>query len=226
MNDINPRAVIGANNPPTLAEQLAITHGPYATQAKDAAADVPMKVPPITSDEEAGDYTEQASVLMDLLEGADKAHKIEKQPWLDGSRAVDNFFSFRTTVKSAADRLRDAIGVWQTAQRQAALKAKAEEEAREREAAAVFGGDEPVTPTRQAPIKAALITSAGGAKAAGSVRWEYEEVDTALIPREFLKVNEAAVRARIAGMKAMGTKIEDAKIPGLRIYEMVKASIR
>lgn len=220
-------AGIGHNRPPTLAEQLAIDYGGITKDAHEAVANVPMVLAPITSDEEAAAVTEQASEIKSLIDEANGYHKTAKEPWLDGSRTVDGFFSFRAMLTAAAGRLRDAIGKWQTEQRNAALKAKAEAEAKEREMAEAFDMPEPVAPVRQGPpVAVAPIVSAGGAKASGSVKWEYEEIDAALIPREFLKVNEAAVRAKIAGMKAMGTKIADAKIPGLRIYETVKASIR
>lgn len=220
----NPRAVIGGNAPP-LAEQLALDHADITRWSTAAVAMVPADIRAPASDEEAADYTDNAAHIKEVLDDANKAHTEAKKPWLDGGRTVDNFFRFRVELQAAATRLSGAIGIYQTAKRAAAMKAQAEADKREREAARIFGGDEPTAAPAPAP-KVVAITSASGAQVSGSVRWEHRVVDAALIPRQYLMVNEAALKAAVAGLKAQGGKVDDAKIPGVEIYEAVRAAIR
>lgn len=55
-------------------------------------------------------------------------------------------------------------------------------------------------------------------KAAASVKWVHEVTDAAQVPRQYLMVNEAALKAAIAG----GAR----EIPGVRIFEQVRTAIR
>jgi hypothetical protein len=61
----------------------------------------------------------------------------------------------------------------------------------------------------------------------GGVRWDYEITDIDAVPRELLQINAAAVKARVAGLKATTTidKAADA-IPGLRIVERISTTFR
>lgn len=220
----NPRAVIGGNLPP-LGERLLLDYSGIVTDAKDAIDDVPSSVPTPCDDMQAGAYVDQAAAIKALLDEANGYHETEKKPFLDGGREVDNFFRFRADLKAAADRLARAVGAYQTAKRNAAIKAQQEQEKREREAAEMFGGDEPAAPTPIAP-EATRVVSFSGAMAAGSVRWDFRVTDAAKVPREYLMLNEPAIRAALAGLKAQGKKVEEVQIPGVEAFEAVRAAIR
>lgn len=66
--------------------------------------------------------------------------------------------------------------------------------------------------------EAARVVSTGGALASASTKWTHEVLDPSLVPRNYLMVNEAAIKAAVAG----GLR----NIPGVRIFETVRTAIR
>lgn len=216
MDALNPRAVIGGNSPP-LADRLAADYAVLVKRASDAADLVPDQLRPIQNDEESEAYTETAKTVLDVLADADAAFKPEKEPWLTGGRTVETFFAFRATLKAKADKAKKAINDWQNAKLARQRQADAEAAERLRKEAAMF--DEPVpeiAPT--APKEALRVVTAAGTKASGSIKWKGEVQDEALVPREYLMVNQAKIDAAIKG----GTRA----IPGVRIFETINTSIR
>jgi hypothetical protein len=76
------------------------------------------------------------AALLQLNKRADAMHKLEKQPHLDASRAVDIKFDFRKVVATVADRLRDVFTAFmkaEEARQRAAAQKKFEEERRKAE---------------------------------------------------------------------------------------------
>lgn len=215
------------HNEPPLADRLALDHADLVKRADEAAALVPTDVRAIASDEEAAAYTQTGVDIRAVLTDADAEFKREKQPFLDDGRTVDNFFRFRAKLDEAIKRLQRVTSDWQTKKLAAARKEQAEREAREREAAATFGGDAPEAAPVAAPEATRIVTSTGS-MASGRVNWKYRVVDEKKVPKKYLQINDAAVTAAIAGFKARGLKIEDAKdsIAGLEIYEAVSTSFR
>jgi hypothetical protein len=220
----NPRAVIGNNEPP-LNERLALDHVDLVKKATEAAALVPDEVRAIENEEEAAAYTQTASDIMDVIDLADDAFEIEKKPWREGGKTVDDFFAFRKTLAAAAKRAADAIKVYQNAQLAAKRKAEAEAAEKARKEAIAFDEAPPVF-VPVAPKEAVRVSTGSGAKASGTLKWKPRLVDFEQVPRQYLVLNERALQAAIDGMKAQGKKLEDAKIPGVEIYEDIQTSIR
>lgn len=225
MNAPDPRLAIGGNQPP-LEERLALDYADLVKRAKEAADLVPDgKLKPITTEEEADAYTETAATLKKIEKEGDDAFTPEKKPWLDGGKVVDDFFRFRATLKAKAASVVGALNAYQTAK--LAAKRKADEEAAEkaRKEAALF--DEPAPVIAPTVVKEATrVVAFSGAKASGSIKWDYSLADFEKVPREYLMLNDAAITAAVAGMKARGLDIKDAKIEGLTIFETVKTAIR
>lgn len=238
---INPRAVAGNNQPP-LAERLAADYADLLKRSTEAGDLVPEQIRPIESDEEADAYTETAKSIKDVVADADKAFAPEKEPWLTGGRVVDDFFGFRKSLKAKADKIVVAINLWQNkklaAQRkadaeaaEAARKAAEAETERLRKEAIAFDEDPPPVvqvawvPPVQAK-EAVRVVTASGAKASGSLKWDYEIVNAAELPRDLLIPNLPAIKARVDAMRANGTKLEGASLPGVRIFERIQTSIR
>jgi hypothetical protein len=220
----NPRAVIGNNEPP-LAERLALDHVDLVKRATEAAALVPDEVRPVANDEEAAAYTQTAADIKDVIDLADDAFEIEKKPWRDGGKTVDDFFAFRKKLAAAVTRATNALNVYQNAQ--LAAKRKADEEAAEKARREAIAFDEPapvVVPV--AAVEATRVVAASGAKASGGIKWLHEVIDFEQVPRQYLMINEPALKAAIAALKAQGGKVGDAKIPGVKIYEGIQTSIR
>ncbi len=207
------------HNAPPLAERLQLDHEALAAQVTEAAALVPGEVRAVMSDEEAGEYAETAKAIKAVAAQVEAARKIEKADILEAGRTVDGFFSrMADQLSPLVNKLVAAINAFQRAKLEAERKAQAEEAARLAKEAALF--DEPA-PVAAAPVvvrEAARVTSFSGVKATASRKWVHEVTNPADVPRQYLMVNEAAIKAAIFG----GLR----EIPGVRIFEDVRTAIR
>lgn len=238
---INPRAVAGSNQPP-LAERLAADHADLKKRADEAAELVPDQLRAIETDEEADAYTETARTIKDVIADADKAFEPEKEPWRAGGKTVDDFFSFRKGLDTKAKKVVAALSAYQTAKLAAQRRAEAaaaeesrkaaeaENERLRKEAEAFDEEPPPVVQAAWVPPVAAKeavrVVTSTGAKASGSLKWDYEIIKADDLPRDLLIPNLPAIKARVDALKANGAKIEEATIPGIRIFERVQTSIR
>ena len=208
---------IGGNAPP-LSDRLAMDHATLAAGAATAAQLVPAEIRAIESDDEAGDYAETAKALKEVAKTIEKARVAEKEQIIKDGRTVETFFAtLSQPLKDAINKVVGAINRFQSAKLAAERVATAAREKAEREAAALF--DEPAP--MAAPVvarEAARVVSTGGALASASTKWTHEVVDPSLVPRNYLMVNEAAIKAAVAG----GLR----NIPGVRIFETVRTAIR
>jgi hypothetical protein len=210
------------HNAPPLAERLEIDHAALATAATEAAALVPAELAPIASDEDAGGYAETAKALKEVVGttgSIEKARKQEKDQILKDGRTVDAFFAgLADAPKKALDRVLGEINRYQRAKLEAERKAAAEREAAERKAAALFD-EAPPPPVAPIAVKeVARVMSFSGVKATASTKWVHRVIDPEKVPRQYLMVNEAAIKAAIAG----GMR----SIDGVEIYEDVRTAIR
>ncbi len=136
MNDhVNPRAVIGGNEPP-LAERLAIDEAALLADVQ-ALADRANALPRKLKDETAeADILAIGGVVRDAIALAKRveARRVEvKAPWLEGGQTVDGFYRTPaqrlTTISTAFQKL---IGDWREEKRREEAR-KAAEEARKRQ---------------------------------------------------------------------------------------------
>lgn len=225
---------IGGNQPP-LADRLAVDHADLVKEATEAGALVPASIRAIETDEEAAAYTDTAAHIKGIIVQADAAFAVEKKPWLDGGRTVDDFFAFRKALAEAVKRVTAALNARADAIRAAVRKAEAEEAERARQAAAAeterlqkeaaaFGEEPPapVTPVYVAPVAvkdmARIVSADTGNKAVVSTKWVHSVTDRAAVPREYLMVDDEAIKLAIKrGVRS---------IPGVDIYETANTSIR
>ncbi len=94
--------------------------------------------PKVPTETDANMARNMQAALLQLNKRADAMHKLEKQPHLDASRAVDTKFDFRKVVATVADRLRDVFTAFmraEEARQRAAAQKKFEEERRKAEEA-------------------------------------------------------------------------------------------
>jgi hypothetical protein len=204
---------MGHNQPP-LAERLEIDHASLAQQAADVLALEPL--PPIMVDEDLADYSERAKALKGVASMIEKARKAEKDQINKDGRTVEDFFKkISGPVTAAADAIVAAINAWQRKK----LEEQREAERREREAAAALQMPEEA-PAAPAPVKeVARVVSSTGRVAASAVKfWTFRVLDPAKVPARYLMVNEAAIKAAVAG----GVR----EIDGVEIYEDVRTAIR
>lgn len=113
----------GHNNPPV----------------EDPAAEIQRKIDAVSAnakdyekieDQVAADKAQSVrSRLLELMGEAEKAHEVEKRPILDQSRAIDKkWLTPAKAAKAAADKIREALSAFATAQRKKAEAAAAEAE--------------------------------------------------------------------------------------------------
>lgn len=215
--------MLGHNNPP-LAERLELDHAALAQQVADILAQPPL--PPIFGDDDLPTYSERAKALKVVSAAVEKARKAEKDQVLKDGRTIDDFFkSLMQPILSATDDIIAGINAHQ--KRMLEARRKAEEAARRQEAemakltATPFDDPEPA-PAPVVPIKAAeaarVVGSTGRVTATAQTVWRHEVTDPAAVPRQYLMVNEAAIKAAIAG----GVR----EIPGVRIFEELRTVVR
>lgn len=206
------------HNEPPIADRLALAYADLLKEATEAAALVPDQIRAIATDEEAGDYTDTAVSIKEVIERADASFEDEKKPWRDGAKAVDDFFAFRKTLQAAVNRVRGALEA--RANLLLAQQRKAEAEAAEKARKEAIAFDEPVAWVPPAPAKdvARVVSTATGNKAATGTKWVGEVVEIDKLPRHYMLANQAMIDAAVKG----GIR----EIPGVRIYETAKTSLR
>lgn len=206
------------HNAPPLAERLEIDHASLAHQAQEAAALVPDEIGAVTDDEMAGGYAETAKAIKGVAAIVEQARKKEKDGILQAGRTIDGWFAkLADPLKAKADKVVGAINTYQRAKLAAEIEARKEAEKKALAEATPFDEGPPVV----APVvvkEAARVTSFSGVKATASRKWVHEVTDPDAVPRQYLMVNDAALKAAIAGGKR--------EIPGVRIYEDVRTAIR
>lgn len=207
-----------SNHPPVSA-YLAINHENLKAEIASALAGLGEIT--IASDDDIVAAREKVKPLKSLQGKVESIRKEEKQPFLDGERDVDDFFrALRVELDQAVTDITAKANAWQTKKREEANRIAA---AKARIAAAM--DEKPAA--APAPKETVRVTTLTGTVAAsGTVKWDYEITDREALPRDLLMPNEAAIKARIAGLKAQGLKIEAASIPGVRIFEKIGTTWR
>jgi len=207
------------SNQPPLRDRLDLDYEELRAEITAALASLPLL--DIGSDEDILAARDVALSLKALQGKVDAAFKQEKAPYLEGGRTVDLYFKgLRAVLDATISAITTQASAWQ-AKKLAEARQKAAEEAR---AAALFDEKPAAAP---APAAATRVSDGGGVVVSGAVRWDYEIIDADALPRELLQPNVAAIRARIAGLKAT-TTIDKAAgaIPGLRIAEKISTTFR
>lgn len=236
-------------NEATETTEIEVTTG-IVLAAQEAAAKIqrwaddtvlaievlPLETP---ADEEAA--AKFARAIRDALREAESERKALVEPLKKRAAEIDAVFRApRTRLEELDRKLRTRIAEAETKRRRAAR------EAEERAAAALREAEKAlevaaVAPTRLAETDAvakareALDARAGALAEARAARetaptgvhvretLDFEVADLALVPRQFLALDERAVRAALRDAEKSGREIE---IPGLRIVRKATTVIR
>lgn len=215
------------------------------------------RLPLIDGDEAAGKVSDFIKQITATCKTADGVRISTKEPYLEGGRVVDGFFTKGITDPLMAMKRRVEAKLTRYLQDKAERErrerqereriARAEEERARKEAAeaaaavrtdeelddAIAANDRSLQATAER-LKAQGETNAKpadlsrtrgdyGSVASLRTAWDYEVSDLAAIPRAFLLVNEAAVRAHI---KARLKDQPPAAMPGIRFFEKTSAAVR
>ncbi len=197
---------------------------------------------PITDDDILGAVAEHAKAATALERAFEALRKETKEPFLDGGRAVDGWFLTRVEPLKALRSRVDANSLTYLNTKRRAAEAKAAEEARKareeladaerkaREAASLdpFADDAPFAALAEAQEHADKAAAAAEAKPADATRtysdagvatsikrrWSWRVANFAAVPREFLTVDAAKVRAAMSERDQNSGK-PTAVIPGI-----------
>jgi hypothetical protein len=144
----------------------------------------------------------------------------------DYIRDVNGFAkSFQAKLQAIQASVRGKLG--QYAAKQELERRKAEEAARKAQAEAQAKLDAEAKAANVEPVQIAapaipkaqnVVRSASGGSATQKKVWKFEVTDAAMVPREYLVVNESLVRQHVAN----GVR----EIPGVRIYEDIQIALK
>lgn len=219
--------MMGDNLPGNLNELLNATYDDLL-QRKAELVEAANRAPLTCNDDEtARRLTDFLGQIMTCVKRAEDARKTEKEPHLRASQAVDGFFR---TIQKPLEDIRATLGLvvgdYQH-RKQAAAKKEAEAE-KERLAALAQTEEELEAAIDQEAIEKARpheLSRIQGDLATGSLRTDYDYVlqNITLVPRQFLMLNESAIKAHIKNRPQDG---EPAPVSGLRFIPIHKVLIR
>jgi hypothetical protein len=198
--------ILGDNNPP-IGDRLDIA---YAWLREEIAA--ALSLDPLPAEDIEG-HSATAADLRKLAAKIEKHRKAEKAPILVMGEVVDTFFKTGAiAINGLADFHVSVVNAWQKEQ----LRLQREAQAAEVAAAKAF--DEPIPAPVAAKDAGRVVGASGKVTAAATTKWVYKVTNAAYVPAKYLQVNDAAVKAAIAG----GVR----EIPGLEITEELVTTIR
>lgn len=249
----DPRLGIGGNNPPTFKETMAEKYGSVFAALEplaDMADEAPEK---IAGPDELSRVSDIVRAARKLFNEVEEIRTKEKQPFLDGAREVDGFFSTKKdAIKRVVDAMQKRADAYQAevdrlARAEAARRAREAQEEADRQralAAAEAARNRPLAAhghTAKAEIAEARAEDAAAAlqASAADVTRIRSEGGTTSVTTEWLfeiedysKVDLNAVRAylpreRVELAIRSFIKINKDTVPlaGVRIYPKVKARI-
>lgn len=218
--------------------QLAIM--PALEAARKAALAEAATITTVTNPFDAECATEAARGCKTLAKDVEAARKAVKQPILDLGRKIDDTAKeFVGPLTQEVNRIERAVGAYQAAEREKAEKAKRaaqEEERRIREEAArkaafaesdeeaeqaLNAAADQVSTLRQETAK--IERKPAGTALLMQRKWEVEDIEALFEARPELvrlEPNGDAIRALLKSSKKLPS------IPGLRVWEEAKTSIR
>jgi uncharacterized protein YhaN len=237
-----------------LRDKLAETHRPLIDRGQELV-DMKDRLPASCDDEDtAARLADAVKACTAYTKNADAARVSAKEPFLASGRAVDGFFkalsdpvdrvkqaagalltAYQRRVADEERRRREAI-----AAEERRLAREAEQKAREAKKA----GDEAEAKRlrdeaqaqralaqvarEEAQVKAAELTrnrSTIGSVASLRTTWEFTVEDPQAVPREFLSVNDAAIRVAIRSAITKDNRC-GLKIAGVKIFEKTESIVR
>lgn len=230
-----------SNNPPSdveiLLEKLADENRDISDRADELIGGADRCE--VKDEEQAGKATLLAKMLNETIKLAETRQKQAKAPHMTLANAAFDFFKPTLSELGVAKQaVLNRLDMFRREQERKAEeeRRRLEEEARKRQEeadriAAVAKTDEDldlaIESEREAiaaGIQAALVTapkpiqSAFGHTASARKEWQFKVIDPLKVPREYLSVNEQAIRAAVRG----GMR----QIAGVEIFETTKTVVR
>ena len=242
--DVEPFDLAGMLDPAILRLQFQLEHAPRLARRDELLAGAArfFEAVKAIADEDtqarAATFVQQFKAEWKLVEGLRAA---QAKPFLEASRTVQDFFKagILDRLDHEARAIEGKMTVFARQKADAArVAAEAEAKARAAEASALASAAErtmgpdalgeaarassvataAAKKAEAAPAAAGRTRTDTGAVASLQTRWRYRVVDLALVPPEFLMLDDTAVQADINA----GTR----EIPGLEVYAESNVRVR
>lgn len=249
----NPRAVIGHNAPPPLAEILAERYAEALADVDQVASRASALPKTVTSDADLGRVGDVVKDARKLAKGLDASRKVEVEPHLTAQRETNAFFAVATdrlekiskTLEARATDYQRAKAAEERRRRDEEARKAREEQDRQREIAqraAEAGRQATVAKAEsraeEAAERAAQAETASKASAADLTRtrsstgtvattrttWDFEIVDLAAVPLDAIR--PYLPRADIEKALRGYVKMGGRQLAGVRIFENETAAFR
>lgn len=212
---------IGHNRPPIVtAEELAAATADLDQRSEALIASAGRAR--VENEAHAGRAADLIKMITSHVKALDDVREAHKRPIIDAGKAVDAHFKARTApLDEAKGAMKGLISTWQAAERaRAAAEAKARlDAARAAEERARAAGLLSTAPAvKPEPEPQPVVRGATGAGIVTTKRWVHEVTDPTAVPRQYLAVDDAAIKAAVkAGVR---------DIPGVRIYQDETVTVR
>jgi hypothetical protein len=225
----------------TSTTSLAVQQDEHVTSLRAEAANIVKLAATLTiaTQTDAEQATSMLGRIATFKRAAEDRRKFFVGPLNDHVKTINGLFKEIVAPFEEADgTLRSKLAAWRWAEqerlererREAEKRARAEEarvqeilkhadqHTREEALDAFRRADEAAEAASAVPVAPGPTVRAATASVTARKVWDFEVVDLAQVPHEFLHLNEAAVRAAIkAGVR---------QIRGLRIYEKEQLAVR
>jgi hypothetical protein len=251
----NPRAIIGANQPPPLRDILAENHAGLIAEIDPLAERANAAPKDIAGD---SDITAIGDIVVDarkLSRRLDQAREAEKRPHLEAGREIDGYFKamvervdrIAAVLQKRADDYQRARAEEARRAREAEARRIREEEERQRRIAEEEAArNRPVAAEKhqakaeQAADRAAEVEASAQASAADLTRvrsetgtvasartsWNFEITDYSAVPLEKLRPYLARADVEKAIRSFVRVNKGAEQLAGIRIFEDIKANFR
>jgi hypothetical protein len=206
------------HNAPPLAERLKLDHEALQAQVAEILQ-ANHTEGSIAGSDDAALWSIRASAVKSGLKLIEDARKKAKDQINKDGKTVEAFFrEVGADLQQLSDFLVADINRFQREQITEQRRRQEEAAARERKIAATLQEKPPAPVVPVAAKDAGRIATGGAVKASANLKWVHRVTDPQAVPRQYLMVNEAAIKAAVAG----GVR----EIPGVEIYEDIRTAIR
>lgn len=228
MNEVDPAiAKIGDNSgatarlaPDDVEKSIAALYADTLAIADRLIARLGKLPPEIKTDEEESKATSFiVSQVLPVIDDLRRIHGEEKQPFFEAGKRVDTIFLRRVdSLKALRAAVSGLTTRWKLKKEEAAKKAAADEAAKAAKLAAEMQtsaaqqyAEQTQRAAETAPKEATKATGLHGGTSGLSRVWRFRVKDIAKVPRQYLMINEDAVKAtmKAAGKDGMPTLVVD-----------------
>lgn len=227
-----------------IKDNLTEKHGDVINRSAALAGMIDRAPKAVDNLEDANKISEAVRQCTAFIKMATSLRVEEKEPYLEGGRAVDGFFGGLTQAvqktKEALERIRTVYDIQVEAEERRLREEearKAREEAdrlaaqarsdaqKDRAAVAEARAEETHEATKVRPAELTRTRTDTGVVTSLRSEWKHEVIDAKKVPKKFMVPSEQLLRAAVKAAVTPDGKCP-LEIPGVRIYEHKFSQVR